>query len=241
MSNTAPRHPERRCPPHRLSRPLIGAVAAVTALLWAAPTTAHARSSGAARPCQIAPVVRYRPPVVAPIIDPFRPPATPYGPGNRGIEYATVPGASVRAAADGLVVFAGAVAGGLHVTIRHLDGIRTTYSFLATIRVRQGQAVRGGDVVGLAAAMLHVGARRGDTYIDPASLWGRALAPPEVHLVPLDGHGEPSAPPTAAAERRRISTEVVALLVQVGAAGAQGAGVGVGWSRMGADARPWLH
>ena len=34
--------------------------------------------------------VIYTPPVDAPIQDPFRPPATPYGPGNRGIEYARV-------------------------------------------------------------------------------------------------------------------------------------------------------
>ena len=82
--------------------------------------------------------VRYRPPVDAPVTDPFRPPLTPYGPGNRGIEYATVPGTLVRAAADGLVVFAGPVAGALHVTVLHGDGIRTSYSFLAVIRVRRG-------------------------------------------------------------------------------------------------------
>lgn len=28
----------------------------------------------------------YSPPVDAPIVDPFRPPATAYGPGNRGID-----------------------------------------------------------------------------------------------------------------------------------------------------------
>lgn len=130
----------------------------------------------------------YRPPVDAPVIDPFRPPLTPYGPGNRGLEYATVPGTSVHAAADGVVVFAGAVAGGLHVTVLHGDGVRTTYSFLAAIRVGQRQTVKAGDVVGVAAARLHVGARRGDTYIDPASLWGRPVGPPSVHLVPLDGY-----------------------------------------------------
>ena len=45
--------------------------------------------------------VTYSPPVDAPVVDGFRPPATPYGAGNRGIDYATVPGTPVRAAADG--------------------------------------------------------------------------------------------------------------------------------------------
>ena len=44
----------------------------------------------------------YLPPVEAPVADPFRPPTTPYGPGNRGLEYATAPGTPVRAAADGI-------------------------------------------------------------------------------------------------------------------------------------------
>ncbi len=134
-------------------------------------------------------VVTYRPPVDAPVTDPFRPPLTPYGPGNRGIDYATAPGMSVHAAADGVVVFAGAVAGGLHVTVLHADGIRTTYSFLAVIRVHERQTLRGGDVLGVTGVALHLGARRGDVYIDPASLWRPATGPPAVHLVPLDGSG----------------------------------------------------
>src|SRR4051812_10589266 len=39
---------------------------------------------------------RYRPPVVAAVADPFRPPPQPWLAGNRGIEYATVPGTVVR-------------------------------------------------------------------------------------------------------------------------------------------------
>ncbi|MDQ3643810.1 MAG: M23 family metallopeptidase, partial [Actinomycetota bacterium] len=88
--------------------------------------------------------VRHQPPVEAPVVDHFRPPTTPYGPGNRGIDYATGEGNPVRASADGEVVFAGAVAGSLHVVILHDDGIRTSYSFLATIGVRRGQRVSTG-------------------------------------------------------------------------------------------------
>lgn len=132
--------------------------------------------------------VDYAPPVDAPVTDPFRPPPQPWLPGNRGLEYATAPGTAVRAAADGVVTFAGAVAGSLHVTVRHPDGIRTSYSYLSSIAVRAGAVVPRGTVVGRSGGRLHVGARRGDTYIDPASLWG-SHGPPRVRLVPLDGVG----------------------------------------------------
>lgn len=128
----------------------------------------------------------YEPPVDAPVVDPFRPPPKPWLPGNRGIEYATRPGTPVKAAAHGVVTFAGPVAGSLHVTVQHADGIRTSASFLARVLVRAGQRVRRGAPVGVSAARLHVGARRGDTYIDPESLWARR-GPPRVRLVPLDG------------------------------------------------------
>ena len=65
--------------------------------------------------------VTYRPPVLAPITNHFRAPEHPYGPGNRGIDYATRPGTAVTAAAEGRVTFAGAVAGRLIVVILHRD------------------------------------------------------------------------------------------------------------------------
>ena len=74
--------------------------------------------------------VAYRPPVGGPIVDPFRPPPHPGAKGNRGVDYQTVPGAPVGAAADGEVVFAGAVGGSLHVVVLHGDGIRTSLSLI---------------------------------------------------------------------------------------------------------------
>jgi murein DD-endopeptidase MepM/ murein hydrolase activator NlpD len=132
-----------------------------------------------------APSPAYIPPIDAPVTDPFRPPSTPYGPGNRGIEYATVPGTPVVAAADGVVSFAGQVAGSLYVTVQHPDGVRITASFLATIAVVAGAPVVQGQVIGTTGGRLHISARRGDVYFDPASLWGSG--PPRVYLVPLDG------------------------------------------------------
>lgn len=168
----------------------------------------------------------YRPPVDAPVLDGFRPPTTRYGPGNRGIQYATEPGTPVEAAAHGRVTFAGQVGGTLHVTVLHPDGVRTTYSFLAAIGVVVGQRIRQGDVVGRTAATLHLGARLGDEYFDPATLF--VDDPPRVHLVPFDD--PPGSGPGS--ERNAIGQLIGGLggLVE-GVAGASGAAVG--WVRDG--------
>ncbi|MEO5842329.1 MAG: M23 family metallopeptidase [Acidimicrobiales bacterium] len=129
---------------------------------------------------------RFVPPVDAPISDPYRPPTTPYGPGNRGIEYSTTPGTAVRASSSGVVAFAGVIAFERYVSIDHEGGIRTTYSYLATIDVTTGQRVAQGEVVGTAGVRLHFGARRFGLYIDPASLFERA-APHRARLVPVGG------------------------------------------------------
>ncbi len=129
----------------------------------------------------------YRPPVIAPVSEPFRAPPKPWMAGNRGIEYATVPGSVVRAVGPGVVAFAGAVAGSLYVTVRHPDGLRSSYSYLAAVRVRVGVEVAAGAVIGVAGSRFHVGIRRGTTYLDPASLWGQLANGRRVVLVPLDG------------------------------------------------------
>jgi hypothetical protein len=136
-----------------------------------------------ARPRRPAPAdVIYRPPVDAPVVDPYRPPPDPYSAGNRGLEYGTAPGTPVRAAADGTVVFAGQVAGSLHITVRHTDGIRTSYSFLADLRVGVGAQVLLGDELGSTVGHLHFGARVGEVYVDPALLFTSGA--PVIRLVP---------------------------------------------------------
>jgi murein DD-endopeptidase MepM/ murein hydrolase activator NlpD len=114
--------------------------------------------------------VRYQAPVDAPVTDPFRPPSSPYGPGNRGLEYATEPGTPVRAAADGTATFAGQVGGTLHVTLQHADGARTTYAGLATVGVTRGEQVAAGEPVGTSRTSLLWTVRLGDAYLDPAAL-----------------------------------------------------------------------
>lgn len=128
------------------------------------------------------PPVGYRPPVDAPVSDPFRAPATPYGPGNRGLEYRTQPGAPATAIGVGFVVFAGDVAGRGVVSVVHPDGLRSSLTGLAEVLVSVGAAVDPSVVVGRTTTMLHLGVRRGALYLDPATLFA-PLPPRPRHAV----------------------------------------------------------
>jgi murein DD-endopeptidase MepM/ murein hydrolase activator NlpD len=125
----------------------------------------------------------YRPPLDRPVVDPFRAPATPYGPGNRGLEYATVPGDVAAAIGDGVVVFAGDVAGRGVVTVAHPDGLRSSLTGLVVVLVRPGQVVARGTPLGTTGTLVHLGVRAGDRYIDPALLFGERR-PRHAVLVP---------------------------------------------------------
>ena len=142
-------------------------------------------------PPAFAATVAYTEPVAGSITDPFRPPATPYGAGNRGLSYATTAGSPVHASAPGRVTFAGQVGGALHVVVQHDDGVRTSYSFLRSIAVRIGNHVDAGDAVGTTGSTFHFGARIGDAYIDPAILL--ESGPARVHLIPDGEFSEPGA------------------------------------------------
>ena len=159
----------------RVVRRLLGPVAA-TALAVSLLAPAAGASQGDERPV-------FRPPVDAPVTDPFRPPDDPYGPGNRGIEYGTEPGDAVRAAAAGTVVFAGAVAGDLYVTIDHGGGVVSSYSYLLRVSVRVGARVSQGQVIAIAGDRLHFGVRVDGSYVDPAAFIGVRRI--RVRLVPL--------------------------------------------------------
>src|SRR5215471_17352017 len=159
---------------------------AVLAAVLAATLVGRAVAAGAGG-------LSYLPPVDAPVTDPFNLPFGPFGPGNRGLGYVTVPGTPVRASADGVVTFAGTVAGALFVTVAHPDGVRTSYAYLARVDVVIGQAVRQGQQLGTTTDRFHLGARIGDTYIDPATLFAGATV--TVALLPLGG--SPAAPPAA--------------------------------------------
>lgn len=129
--------------------------------------------------------VAYSEPVDGVIVDGFRAPAHPYGAGNRGLDYRTVPGGVVRASADGDVLFAGQVGGSLHVTILHGDGLRTSYSFVESTAVVAGAKVRAGDVIATTGELFHFGVRDPDgTYLDPLALFTGEPLPVGARLVP---------------------------------------------------------
>ena len=135
----------------------------------------------------------YPPPVDAKVAVPYRAPVCRYCAGHRGIDYATAPGAPVRALAEGVVSFAGDVAGTSYVVVDQSDGRRATYGRIDRLAVRPGDPVRAGDRVGVAAGQVYVGLRVGDEYVDPTPLIGRWRRAPR--LVPLDGSGGPPARP----------------------------------------------
>jgi len=127
-----------------------------------------------------------------PVVRPFKPPATQYGSGHRGVDLGGQPGEPVLAAGDGVVVFAGSLAGRGVVSIDHGGGLRTTYEPL-TVLVSAGRRVERGTVIGQLApghegcakapACLHWGARRGREYLDPLGL----LSSGHVRLLPWEG------------------------------------------------------
>lgn len=139
------------------------------------------------------PEVRFGWPLATPhpVVRPFTPPSTPYGPGHRGVDLAGRPGAAVSAAGDGVVVYAGQLAGRSLVSISHANGLRTTYEPLVPV-VTVGARVTRGSVIGhlspghggcKEAACLHWGARRGDEYVDPLGL----VSSGHVRLLPWNG------------------------------------------------------
>ncbi|MEV5611683.1 M23 family metallopeptidase [Streptomyces sp. NPDC052225] len=134
------------------------------------------------------------------VVRPWAPPATPYGPGHRGVDLAAPIGAPVRTVADGRVSFAGQVAGRGVVSVE-LSGtgdppLRTTYEPV-TATVAVGDEVSAGALLGTlelptghcpptAPSCLHWGLRRADTYLDPLSLLDPSLVRrPPARLLPV--------------------------------------------------------
>ncbi len=153
-------------------------------------------------------------PVDGPVVEPFDAPSSDYAAGHRGVDFAAAPGTPVRAANDGVVSFAGSVAGTLHVTIAHAGDLRTSYSFLSSVGVRIGQPVTRGDVVGLTGGVgtdhdgrvLHLGLRIGDRYVDPMLLFRPRDLTALVRLVPAGAPAE--TPWSPAGERRALQSSL---------------------------------
>jgi murein DD-endopeptidase MepM/ murein hydrolase activator NlpD len=187
-----------------------------------------ARPLGAAAdPAAGSAVVGWLRPVPGAVVHPFEAPASVYAAGHRGADLTAAPGTAVRAANDGVVSFAGSVAGTLHVTVTHAGGLRTSYSFLASVAVRAGQTVVRGDVLGASGgtgpdhdgSVLHLGLRVGDTYVDPMQLFSIEDLTRIVRLVPAEEPHEQAW--SRAQERRELQTSL--RLPTPGASGEVGA------------------
>ncbi|MDQ3914809.1 MAG: peptidoglycan DD-metalloendopeptidase family protein [Actinomycetota bacterium] len=132
------------------------------------------------------------PPVDGGVVARYDEPERKWGSGHRGVDFAVAPGTAVRAAAPGYVVFAGAVAGTLAVTIDHGATFQTTYSVLASVDVAEGDYVDRGHWIGTTgaahpdgAAGLHLGVKVGGRYADPALFLGPLDASAAIHLAPV--------------------------------------------------------
>ncbi|MFJ4650312.1 M23 family metallopeptidase [Nocardia sp. NPDC088792] len=99
-------------------------------------------------------------------------------PGHRGVDLAATPKQSVLSAGDGIVVYAGTVAGKPVVSVDHAGGLRTTYEPV-TASIPLGRRVNRGEPLGTlepghpgcpAPACLHWGLRRGREYLNPLGL-----------------------------------------------------------------------
>lgn len=124
------------------------------------------------------------------IVAAYDPPARRWLPGHRGVDLAGVRGEPVLAVEAGVVSYSGEIAGVGVVSVTHADGLRSTYQPVAH-RVGRGTRVGRGEELGVLDLgghcilhdCLHLGARRGETYVDPTPL----LLALELTLLPVGG------------------------------------------------------
>jgi len=119
---------------------------------------------------------RFAWPISGKILQGFGPLAS--GARNDGINIAAKDGAPILAAADGVVAYAGPLAGfGQLVLLRHGDGWLTAYGYARSISVARGQAVSRGQTIARVGAtgsasepQLHFEIRQGRRPIDPETV-----------------------------------------------------------------------
>ena len=137
-----------------------------------------------------------------PVLRPFQPPSTPYGPGHRGVDLGGSVGEPVFAAGDGLVLYAGSLFNCDLISIEHPGGLRTTYTpVVPSVHVGQ-QVTRRQQIGTLLAAQpgcpeevgnngtgppvfLYWGVHRDRNYLDPL----RLLDIGEIRLLPWPSDG----------------------------------------------------
>ncbi len=117
-------------------------------------------------------------PVMAPVSSAFgvrRDPFTRQLRFHKGMDLAAPQGTEVRTALEGEVVFAGFKSGyGNTVTIKHADGLETTYAHLADVNVRKGDTIASEQVLGIVG---NTGRSTGPHLHFEVSRWGEPLDP----------------------------------------------------------------
>ena len=100
---------------------------------------------------------------------------------NDGINIGAPMGSPVKAAENGVVVYAGneLKGSGNLILIRHDDRLMTAYGHLQNISIRRGQIVKRGDVIGkvgktgfVSEPQLHFEVRKGTKALDPKTYLG---------------------------------------------------------------------
>ncbi|MGQ9704573.1 MAG: M23 family metallopeptidase [Actinomycetota bacterium] len=131
------------------------------------------------------------------VIRGFKAPTGHYGEGGHaGIDIALGPGSEVRASAPGVVTFSGRTPLGLCVSIGHAGDVKTTYVSLRGSKVRRGQRVEAGQIIGESDGSLdpssslphlHFGLFVGGVAVDPLPfLRGALLDPRSLFLGPWE-------------------------------------------------------
>ncbi|WP_315105118.1 M23 family metallopeptidase [uncultured Microbacterium sp.] len=189
---TPPSPPRPRSLPHpSLLRVLIATLlVAVVLLCGGAPFPSPPAARAASAPHGLTPVpeefvsdVPWRWPVEGTrrVSVAYRAPAHAYGPGHRGMDIVASAGDAVVAPAEGVVAFQGVVVDRPLLTIRHADGLVSTFEPLES-PLRAGDPVRRGQDIGRVATgghtppgALHIGVRRDGEYLNPLVLFGGLL------------------------------------------------------------------
>lgn len=163
-----------------------GEAAVATEQVAAAPaaeTAAPAVQGEVAEQAPIAGAPGMRWPVRGKIISGFGPKAN--GLKNEGINIAVPEGTSIRAAADGVVAYAGNELKGYGnlVLIRHESGYVTAYAHAKELFVKRGDTVKRGDVIAKAgqtgsvsSPQLHFEVRKGAVALDPMKFLSASTA-----------------------------------------------------------------
>ncbi|MEM8703338.1 MAG: peptidoglycan DD-metalloendopeptidase family protein [Pseudomonadota bacterium] len=117
---------------------------------------------------------KFRWPVRGRIISDFG--TKPGGGKNEGVNLAVPEGTPVKAADDGTVIYSGNELKGYGnlVLVRHSEGWVSAYAHNSELKVKRGDTIRRGDVIGLAGAtgsvnqpQVHFELRKGNKPVDP--------------------------------------------------------------------------